>query len=855
MRGVVVGSGRSTPTTRRRGSFGTEALVVDAKPVKTKSRSTGELRRATDDQHSSEDSRPMREMCLVVEAVAPQGIFANDLVSIVLPAGGMVVARSPVSEGCRFRVVVTEADTRESKTASPIALLERELEEDDGDEESTALPLGEILKRERWAPYFLDFAMSDAENATDGRLVLLYLECEQHKGLKASDSESLTRLLRDHEASVYETYVARDAPKFACRGLNRSVLGRLERRNRRSEEDDNAARDALSELGDAVLLSLHAQWYPKFLASDSYKKLLAHEVGGSTSPRQKTNKDGANAPSTQIAVTLDDAVDDSQLRRHLIAAQTKQSLKRSVNWWCRIRGRLLQLCRSTRKLPRGLAEQARAEVRGNVHRLLVRPPIDLSKELKDRLMTSYRRDRDAFELDTACSMYADVLADVADEMRPVLLKDAWLPFVESTGYAEYLVAVKTLDDRDPFDLAVEHAVDATRRSNPPGNKNPFFVRTNSDAAKMQMASASIMTNGVDLICIDLRATRDLFDDDDPRDELTSEEESTPSSSSSSPSSPLTMTSLRDAGGLSSSPRAAGWLRSASDQAAVCLGLLTICNERFIPRLITALLLHVPIGVKSTDKKRRAKIAKRLRDLSDALPHRRRRMQCDDSDNSATMTVCRTTDEVSPEPLFVIEDRECEASEAVPEPPARASRQLVKAVRAQQFRTLHMIDASADETNWRQPLPVLRDDECVHALDEFIDEVFFRIVRLFATRPSEYPNVVSFDLKSLNALTPKSDLRFYHALLLSDRFADALVDACFWHGAGPESPNYPTGPCSWILPNNTLDNGVPANAFASTAPVSSTTKNDEHDRILLSRTTPSRIRSPPRRGDDTTTLDK
>lgn len=791
----------------------------EGRPLSQKSRSTGELlpglRHEVDKNGESDQG-----MCLVVEAVVPEGYSAYDLISVVLPGGGRVVARAPVGQGSRFRVVVTEGTAPSHNSASPISLLERELEEEAAEAEGTALPLEGILQRDSWAPYFLDFLH---QRDDDGRLVLLYLECEQHKGLVANSEDELARVLCEHEVSVYETYASKRAPKFACRGIPRSVLARLERRR---AERSPCSRDALSELGDAILQTLHARWYPDFLASESYRKLL----------RDLVAVDEAEC----VERSLEDAAADGLLRRYLLAAQNSEQAKRAVLWWCRIKGRLLRLCESMPKLPRALAEQARAEVRGNAHRLLARPPLVLGKDLADRLSTLFKRERVAFDVDTASSMYASLLAEVAEAMRPELEATAWRPFARSTSYLEYVVAARE-DDTNPMDRVMRAVFQAlaatpTSRRRLATSKNPLFVWMADGQLHRAPCSPMVMRSGLTLLCVDSRATRYcLFDDDDgpvleEEDEEEHDEElqedKEEEDTSSEELSPFTMLGLREPG----SPTAGAWRRSATDEAAIELGLLTLCDERKLPHLITALILELPVALKCADKKRRAKLAKRLRALSDALPLRATRMsttlKIDDDQQPA---VCRAATDDSLPPAITIEERDCHVTDAVPEPPRRASAALVRAVRCCQIATLQTLDASADDTAWRRPLPVAQNQDrpCVDALDRFLDDLFFKPIRLFATRPSDHHHVVAFDLAILNRFN--QSLPFYHALLQSRRFADALIDACFWNGSGPDSPAFPRGHShfSWVLPRNALNSVTPddptgpSRSAASPTPVAKT----------------------------------
>jgi len=377
-------------------------------------------------------------------------------------------------------------------------------------------------------------------------------------------------------------------------------------------------------------------------------------------------------------------------------------------------------------------------------------------------------------------MYCSVLKDVADAMRPTLEEDAWLPFVASTRFAEYLSATKNSRET-AFDRAVAAAVEQAARSQ---RRNPVFVW--SGGPVVAPCTPAGLERGKLLVCVDSRA---VYDDGD------ASRDSDQDSSDEGEVSPFTMMGLRD----SSSP---GARRSARDESAIDTGLLTLCDERQLPRLLTALLLDAPVGVQCADRKRRAKLVKRLRALADAMPFADKRARCDENGDKAA--VCRTR-EHEPPALLILDTREVVLVDAQrpPPPPRRAADLLVRAVRSQQIRALQSLDAAADETLYRHPLP-LSAHNCLDAFDAFLDEVFFNPLRLFATRPSRKPHVVTFDLAQANALLPSQDAPFYRALFQSRRFAQALNDLTFWNGAGPLSPGLPNHNFSWVLPRTALD---------------------------------------------------
>ncbi|KAJ8601599.1 hypothetical protein CTAYLR_008459 [Chrysophaeum taylorii] len=636
------------------------------------------------------------EKSLVIEARAPCGL--GEEVGVRLPGGGIVRVVSPVSEGNRFRVVVSES-SHEDYEASALSLLERELEESEEssseeEEVESTLSLESILHR--WAPYLLDFLP-----ATDARLALVYLECEQHKRLSGSSVEEMRKVLAEHATSVYETYVAPGAPKLC--DVSRGVASRLAKSRDR--------RDSLAELGAAVLGALREKHAADFVRSESYRKLL---------------RDAASPRSLEVrAPRLVDVPGDSTLRRFFAAETTDPA---AVRAWCRA----WSLVRVLKK-PHGVfASQVRAELRGAAHKLLARPPIAFSKSLSDRLSALFRRERN-FDANSAITMYAAVFADVEAELREVVER-VWTSFLESRRYAAYACAERPSD----LDVAVAKATTRSRDW-----WNPVFAWCSEKGTCERLADTGLERHDL-LLVVDSRA---LGGDD----------------------------------GFSS--EGSGDNRSESDDD-VSGALLTLCDERDVPSLVVALLLEIPVTIRG---KKKLKAARRLRAIADSLPFRRARMRSEGD-------TCLVFDDADPL-ILDLDSRSFEKTTfSKPISSLPAARCLSRAIRNRQFKTLQAIDVAADDTTWRRPLDVYDgpphdDASLVDAFEGFVESLFLDPIRLFATRATDHHHVVTFRLAEFRVLVlekePSSSsqhlLPLYHALFTSRRFADAMVDSCFWPG--------------------------------------------------------------------------
>lgn len=663
-------------------------------------------------------------LSLVVEARAPEGSVVGEEITVSLPAGGYVVVRCPVAEGAKFRVVVSPSDVIVCEmSTSEVALLQRELEGGSSDEEieTSAVPIERVLSSV--APYFLDLLQQSGD---DGRLVLLYLECEQHKKMTASHGQ-LRSVLENHERSVYESYVAPGAPKFACQGIPRAVTAKLAKRYAKKA----ASLDAFSELSAAVKHALTAKWYPRFLVSDGYKRLLRDSI---------VERDKVLAPPK-----LDDLIEGARARRcrrvlHAFVKTREQA--RILRWWLRLEGRLRRLCESPTDLDATLAPHVTAELRGASHRLIIRPPLK-HKELLERLSSLYKS-----PFQPTAAMYASIFSDWSHVLRDWLETNVWRPFLTSTAYGE--LAAAELQDREPMAAAVELALRQSHEW-----WNPVFLWSPSQYVVRLAKETRPLLRKHRPGCLLLAVDSATNDEDDLGAQDSDEDDDSP---------------------------------VFYDDEALALALVTLCDERRMPELVVALLLEVPVDVKSTDDARRRKSARRICALADALPYRRARCRVVKKDSLAS---CRVFDDDEETPLVLdVDTRQLAGARHLP--PSKPAKTLVKALRSDMFKTLQSLDG---DTPWRKPLDVYGSNApVVNALHDFVDAVFVDHVRFFATRHSEA--VVVFNLAAFFQ-HHNDDLDYYDALFSSRRFADALVEACFY--APPISDVF-----SWVLPRSALD---------------------------------------------------
>ena len=487
------------------------------------------------------------ETCLVVEAFAAVGCEVGDEMEVRLPAGGSVVAQSPVTGPAKFRIVVTAAALDGADEAEA---LERELEEYSDHEEllDTVVPLRRMLHDQNRAMYLLDFVSRSPEALN---LYFLALECAEHR---------TTTDLPEHQSMIYATYAAQGAPKSVVpsRSLHRAM-------DLFSERVREPALDALSDLEFAAESTLAAYLTKHhFVESTAYSQILKDAISAVPEPH------------------LDDLLTNRDLWRHARAyfqshdgsAKHQALLKDyydTMRWWRRFETRLKKLCAtvaqsdrshaglstttessssqqqqqqhttgkkqedheetpsgapsSSEASPREAAQksssfggfataihssvrslasvtstsannlmvveeavscdqrtaiQVRAELRGAAHKLLLRPPAALrpkkdSPSLLDDLSALLRREKSAFDLDTAAAHYGDIFHKASSVLRASLAAHAWPSFLKhSRQFGEYCASLldKHTSGLVKLDTACASAVRAAARLPP---WNPVFT--------------------------------------------------------------------------------------------------------------------------------------------------------------------------------------------------------------------------------------------------------------------------------------------------------------------------------------------------------------------------------------------
>ena len=695
---------------------------------------------------------------LLLSVRAPSGCGVGDCLEVAVPGGGVCVVLCPVVERTRFQILIPSHTIEEFGDAlSPVARLRGELEGSSSDESETnhklsqahALSIDGIIGDEQRMPYLLDFLHKQGGQAC--RLLFLLLACDQHLKPRTGRNAEVRRMLRAHERSVFATYVAVDAPKHACNSLRWNIVAQLAARDacRASPE-----LDALSDLRSEALSELVGRWDELFRASDAYKALLRDAINERNSmlpPPQWYDALDNRVTSRTCAecrhfIAMLRTFIRSTFPKLNNSAMKAKTAMRAFRWWVRLAGRLRSLCdRSkigsacsrfdaallqhvassdftlyssspevcsifkimggntspTSDVEQAFVKQIRSELRGSAHRFLVRPPTHEHRPIVDtitleKLSDLLRRERSAFNLDTAAAMYSSLFNDCAKQLEFWLNLHVFTPFESSLLAGE--LAITEIDGNRMKKL----------RSGGPSILPRVFVQAGMQKGRLLRSGALLVHEKL------VTNHGENYSQHVPDEEVMTWLDATIVVATTSPG--------------SNAPEK-HQDRTKNNRCALDL-FCSRLDVDDIPALIVVLLLDMPIMVLGLHSLDTARFVVSLGNtifslLTMPLSQRRWRMHGPvDIGMGYGFIVTAGTDSFGKgheqDKYTIINGAEMLPASSLPVPPVKASRTLVNELRAVQVTAISLRDGVEDKTKWRAPTQIAADESNSSDSDSSVD---------------------------------------------------------------------------------------------------------------------------------------